>query len=162
MKYLIVFAIIFISTPLNTARGQESCKVVNGYNLFDYAKIIAKNEGKDIGKRNFDEEYILKDAYAENMRVIKLFENIKTKAEIYEILNQGIVDNQPTTLTVHDLDNEVKKRSTAVICSAYEKDEFVNDGGSFLLDFQYKDGGIFHSVLVEKDYCGNPRGEPRD
>ena len=151
-SYLLVVAFILVSPTAIKAEGV--CKVVGGYNLCEDAKIIAQNESRDIGKYHPSVEYVLKDAFAENMRVTKLFENISTKKEFDDKLAERIAISQMTALTVGSLKDELKNRSTVALCKFYERDEFVNDGGSFLLHYQYKGGEVFYSVLIEQDYCG--------
>ncbi len=134
------------------AQAEESCKVVNGFNLCEDASIIALNTSKEIGLRIKGAEYILTSVRAKGMRVISHYESIYTKTEFNQLMKRRF-ESSGEGGSIDKLLNKTKKQSTMNLCAVYKKDVFVKDGGSFENHYKYKDGSVFHSVLIEDGRC---------
>ena len=142
--------IALIATVLSTSVfGNEECKIVNGFNLCQDAITIAANTKNDIGVHHEGSEYILRSVLATGMRVITLNESIYSEEDMENLLSAKTISKAETKL----LKKNIMKQATKRLCKFYSVDEFVNDGGSFEVNYKYKGGGIFHTVLAEKGAC---------
>lgn len=149
MKYILVL-LMLVSV---FTQAKEICKVVNGYNLCEDAKIIARNTSKEIGLKLRGAEYILRAVHAEHMTVVSDYENIYTEKEAHDRMIEIAKNNSKSHLSTQELTKLIKERSTALLCRAYKNDPFVKDGGSFKNHYRYKGGKVFHTVLITNKVC---------
>jgi len=145
VEFMVLMALVF-SSP---AFGNEECKVVNGFNLCQDAKKIAANTRKDIGVRPQGSGYILHSVHATEMRVISIHESIYSEEDIENLLRA----TAESSAEREQLKKSIMNQATNRLCESYSVDEFVNDGGSFEVNYKYRDGEIFHTVLAERGFC---------
>jgi len=136
---------------VSLGNAKEPCKVVNGYNLCEDAKIIANNTLKDIGIQLRGIEYVLKSVHPEHMTVVSYYESIYTEIEVKKKISKNSLNANLSTQVQIKL---IKDRSTNLLCNVYKNDPFVKDGGSFKINYSFKGGKVFHTVLIGKDRCG--------
>lgn len=137
MKYLVAFFIGILSSPGFAA---EECKVVNGFNLCDDAKIIANNEAVQIGRLVSGAEYVLRKVFPEKMSVVYEYENTYTREEVLELLGKKSM-------------SDVAKMSLTSSCRLFRQDPFVKDGGVLVMKYFYKDGGHIHTNTISNNNC---------
>jgi hypothetical protein len=147
VKIVMWLSIIFSTSVF----ANEECKIINGFNLCEDAKNIAETTKKDIGIRRIGSEYVLRSVHAYGMRVISIQESIYSEEDINNLLDAKSL----STLEAEKLKKGIKRQSTTNLCEFYKSDEFVKDGGSFEVNYKYKDGEIFHTVLVQNSSCGD-------
>ncbi len=146
IKFIMSILVIFYSS---LSISESDCKIVNGFNLCEDAKKIAANTRKDIGIPVKGSEYILQSSHAEGMKVISVHESVYTESQIDDLLSQK---NYSKT-EIAKVKGKIKSDATVRLCKFYASDVFVQDGGSFEVHYQYKNGRVFHKVLAEKNNC---------
>ena len=137
MKYVIAFAFVIFTTD---CFANADCKIVNGFNLCEDAKIISKNESAQIGQRITGAEYVLRKVYPEKMTVVYEYQSIYTKKEFLVRLGEQSMGSSI-------------RQSTISSCKVFKKDPFVNDGGTLVMKYIYKDGGHIHTNTIDNINC---------
>lgn len=137
MKYLIAFLVGIFSGP---GLAVEDCKIVNGFNLCEDAKIIAKNETAQIGRRINGAEYVLRRVFPEKMSVVYEYKSIYAKEDVLKLMGK----NSMSDITI---------KSLASSCRQFRGDPFVKDGGILIFKYFYKDGGHIHTNTISNKNC---------
>lgn len=138
MRYIIILCSLALFP--NSVSADE-CLVVNGYNLCEDAKIIAKNEAKQLGQRIPGAEYVLQKVYPEKMTVIYEYKSIYTKQKLTQLIGKGSLV-------------ERKKKSFRDACRHFTvRDPFVKDGGVFVMKYFYNDGGLIQTNTISLKNC---------
>ena len=137
MRYLIAFIVALLSVPSFAA---EDCKIVNGFNLCEDAKIIAKNETVQIGRRISGAEYVLRRVFPEKMSVVYEYNSIYASEDVLKLVGNKSM-------------SDLTKQSLALSCRQFRRDPFVRDGGVLVLKYFYKDGGHIHTNIISNENC---------
>ena len=137
MRYIIAFAFVIFTTD---CFANADCKIVNGFNLCEDAKIIAKNESAQIGQKITGAEYVLRKVYPETMTVVYEYQSIYTKKDLLVRLGKQSMGSS-------------KRQSTIFTCKVFKNDPFDKDGGNLVMKYFYKDGGHIHTNTINIINC---------